>query len=73
MKLKQEALASPSLRDIIRCKKFGTFILECLCEETTEESVIEDLRPIFDVPGEEVRAAVADLLLELRKIDALEE
>lgn len=73
MKLKQNALTTSSLHALIRRKKFGSFIIDYLHEDTTEAEINEKLRPIFDVPGEEVKEAVADMLAALRKLDALDE
>lgn len=73
MKLKQDALTDRAVRDLIRRKKFGSFIVDYLCEDTDEDDINEKLRPIFDVPGTEVKEAVADMLADLRRLGVLEE
>ncbi len=80
MKLKQDAFSNTAgidkaayLHDLIRRKKFGSFIVDYLHEDTTEEAIVEKLRPIFDVPGSEVKEAVADIVADLRRIGALDE
>ena len=44
-----------------------------LSEDTTEEAIIDQLRALYDVPGEEVLAAVADILTKLREAGLLDE
>ena len=75
MKLKEGFITADNhaYRDLIRNSRMGSFIVGCLAEETTEAAILEQLRALYDVPGSEVEAAVADLLDKLRKSGALEE
>ena len=75
MKLKEGFITIDNhvYRDLIRNSSMGSCIVGCLAEETTEAAIIEQLRALYDVPGSEVEAAVADLLDKLRKSCALEE
>ena len=58
---------------LIRKSSMGSYIVGCLAEDTTAEAIMEELRALYDVPGEVVAAAVADILTTLREADLLEE
>ena len=77
MKLKDQASVSlwedPTLRNLLRNSQTGCVVVDCLSSDTTEASIIETLRALYDVPGETVTRDVAIILQELRRLGALEE
>lgn len=76
MKLKDRFFApegGSAYTQLIRKSSMGSYIVGCLAEDTTAEAIMEELRALYDVPGEVVAAAVADILTTLREADLLEE
>jgi hypothetical protein len=76
MKLKETfftAEGGSAYNTLIRRSSMGSHIVGCLAKGTTEEAIISQLRALYDVPGEAVEAAVADILTKLREADLLEE
>ena len=76
MKLKDTFFSSEggsAYTALVRKSSMGSYIVGCLAEDTTEEAIIDQLRALYDVPGEEVLAAVADILTKLREAGLLDE
>lgn len=76
MKLKDTFFSSEggsAYNELVRKSSMGSHIVGCLAEGTTEEAIIDQLRALYDVPGEVVLAAVADILTKLREADLLDE
>ena len=58
---------------IVRSNRTAAFIVDCLKEETTPESIVDAMLARYDAPREVIAADVAEILDKLRSIDALEE
>lgn len=60
-------------QQVIRCNNTAAYIINCLKQECTLDSIIESLKEKFDVPKDQVRNDVIYILNYLRSIDAIEE
>lgn len=58
---------------LIRSNKTAGFIVECLKEDSTEETIVEKMLEKYDAPREMIAADVAKILSKLRSIGALNE
>lgn len=58
---------------VVHINDTAKFIIECLQEETTKESVIEKLANEYDAKRDELEDALESTLEVLKKIGALEE
>ncbi len=58
---------------LIRSNQTAGFIVECLKEDTTENTIIEKMLEKYDAPRELIASDVAKILAKLRSIGALDE
>ena len=58
---------------VVRINKTAKFIIECLQEETTKESILDKMAKKYDAGRDELDESVEITLKTLRKIGALEE
>ena len=64
---------SSSFAGLIRSNKTAAFIVECLKEETTEDTIVEAMFEKYDAPRDVLTKDVSDVIEKLRKVGALEE
>lgn len=58
---------------MVRSNKTAAFIVDCLKEETSENSIVENLLAVFDAPRDVIEQDVGKILDSLRSIGALDE
>ena len=58
---------------MLRNNKTAAFIVDCLKEETTEETVVDAMCEKYDAPREKIVSDVKRILAILRSVGALEE
>ena len=58
---------------MLRNNKTAAFIVDCLKEETTEETVVDAMCAKYDAPRNEIEADVKGILSTLRSGGALQE
>ena len=58
---------------MLRNNKTAAFIVDCLKEETTEETVVDAMCEKYDAPREKIAEDVKGILSILRSVGALEE
>ncbi len=58
---------------IVRGNKTAAFIVNCLKEETTEESIVDAMCAKYDAPRDQIAADVGNILKVLRRVGALDE
>ena len=64
---------SSSFAGLIRSNKTAAFIVECLKEETTEDTIVEAMFEKYDAPRDVLGKDVSEVIEKLRKVGALEE
>ena len=64
---------SSSFAGLIRSNKTAAFIVECLKEETTEDTIVEAMFEKYDAPSDVLTKDVSDVIEKLRKVGALDE
>ena len=64
---------SSSFAGLIRSNKTAAFIVECLKEETTEDTIVEAMFEKYDAPKDVLTKDVSDVIEKLRKVGVLEE
>jgi hypothetical protein len=62
-----------SFSGVVRSNKTAAFIVDCLREETTEESIVDKMCEKYDAPREQIAKDVSDTINVLRGINAIEE
>ncbi len=62
-----------SFSGVVRSNKTAAFIVDCLREETTEESIVDKMCEKYDAPREQIAKDVSDVINTLRGINAIEE
>ncbi len=62
-----------SFSGVVRSNKTAAFIVDCLREETTEESIVDKMCEKYDAPREQIAKDVSDAINILRGINAIEE
>lgn len=62
-----------SFSGVVRSNKTAAFIVDCLREETTEESIVDKMCEKYDAPREQIAKDVSDTINILRGINAIEE
>jgi hypothetical protein len=67
------AVGAEAFSGIVRSNKTAAFIVNCLKEETTEESIVDKMCAKYDADRETIAADVAEIINTLRGINALEE
>ena len=65
--------AAEKFRGIARSNETAAFIVDCLKEETTLDTIVEKMCAEYDAPEERIRADVIKILDTLRSIGALDE
>lgn len=60
-------------RGIVRSNATAAYIIDCLKEEITQETLTDKLEAKYDAPRQLLEADVAKVLDALRKVDALDE
>ena len=58
---------------IVRNNKTAAFIVDCLKEETSVDSIVDKMVEEYDAPLEDIKKGVDDVLDTLRKVGALDE
>lgn len=66
-------VGAEAFNGIIRGNKTAAFVIDCLKEETSEETIVDTMCDTFDAPRNVIASDVKVLLDELRSINALEE
>ncbi len=66
-------VGAEAFNGIIRGNKTAAFVIDCLKEETSEETIVDTMCAKFDAPRNVIASDVKELLDELRSINALEE
>lgn len=64
--------AARTFHGIVRSNETAAFLIECLKQETTEQTLTEKLCAEYDVSAERAAAGVAKVLRQLREIGAIE-
>lgn len=62
-----------SFSGVVRSNKTAAFIVDCLREETSEESIVDKMCEKYDAPREQIAKDVSDTINILRGINAIEE
>lgn len=62
-----------SFAGMIRCNGTAGFIVNCLLEDTTRESIVEAMLAKYDVSAETAGAAVDKIITGLRSVGAIED
>jgi len=57
----------------VRSNPTAAFIIDCLKEDTTEEKIVDAMCAKYDASREQISADLAEILVKLRNIGALEE
>lgn len=57
----------------MRSNPTAAFIIDCLKEDTTEEKIVDAMCAKYDASREQISADLAEILVKLRNIGALEE
>lgn len=58
---------------IVRSNKTAAFIVNCLKEDTTEDSIVDAMCAQYEAPRERIAADVREIIHTLQKIGALDE
>ncbi len=66
-------IGAESFQGIVRSNKTAAFIVDCLKEETTEETIVDAMCKKYAASREEISADVKEILDTLHRINALEE
>lgn len=65
-------LGGEAFKGIVRSNGTAAFIVGCLKEETTEETIVDAMCREYNAPREVIAADVKEILEKLRCINALE-
>lgn len=65
-------LGGEAFKGIVRSNGTAAFIVDCLKEETTEETIVDAMCREYNAPREVIAADVKEILEKLRCINALE-
>lgn len=65
--------ASGKFSGLIRNNETAAFIVECLKKETTVEEIVDQMYEEYDASKEVLLKAVNDVVLQLRKVGAIDE
>ena len=66
-------IGGEAFNGMVRSNKTAALIVDCLKEDTDEQSIVDALFDRFDAPREEIAADVRACLNTLRSVGALEE
>lgn len=66
-------IGGEAFNGMVRSNKTAALIVDCLKEDTDEQSIVDALFDRFDAPREEIAADVRECLDTLRSVGALEE
>ena len=66
-------LGNEKFHGIVRNNKTAAFIVDCLKEDTDEETIVDKMCVKYDAPRATIAADVADIIRTLRGIGALED
>ena len=58
---------------LVRSNRTAAFIIDCLKEETTPESIADQMEELYDAPREVMEQDIRRVLESLREIGALDE
>lgn len=58
---------------LVRSNRTAAFIIDCLKEETTPESIADQMEELYDAPREVIEQDIRRVLESLREIGALDE
>ena len=58
---------------LVRSNRTAAFIIDCLKEETTPESIADQMEKLYDAPREVIEQDILRVLESLREIGALDE
>lgn len=67
------ATGAATFAGLVRSNATAAFIVDCLKEETTRETIIEKMLAKYDATAEVISADVDKILAKLRSINALDE
>ena len=64
--------ASEAFHGILKTNETGSFIIECLRTQTSEEEIVDKMLKEYKVDKERARIGVQKIIHQLQEIDALE-
>ena len=67
------AVADAEFNGLVRMSKTAAFIVDCLKEETTKETIVDAMEAKYDAPRDVLERDTEAILNKLRSIGALDE